>query len=154
MQDVFEDDSDVHVVMELCEGGALTEAANDGSLRDERDVARVIAAVLRFIAQVRRQLSALSVMRGVPAKGARPHRSGAARLSARLSRDILSAVQAALYIAEQWHARGVSALDCRIGRLQDRSSRRRRGGSVCHVAHHARFIAAPVDFWGKAAVQI
>jgi calcium-dependent protein kinase len=39
------------MVMELCEGPALTEAANTGSLRDERDVAVIVNAILRFIAQ-------------------------------------------------------------------------------------------------------
>ena len=51
LQDVFEDDSDVHIVMELCEGGSLTDMVNSGQLRDERDIARIISAVLRFIAQ-------------------------------------------------------------------------------------------------------
>ena len=48
---MFEDDSDVHIVMELCEGGSLTDMVNSGQLRDERDIARIISAVLRFIAQ-------------------------------------------------------------------------------------------------------
>lgn len=48
---MFEDDNDVHIVMELCEGGALTDAVNSGALSDERAIARIVAAVLRFIAQ-------------------------------------------------------------------------------------------------------
>jgi serine/threonine protein kinase len=48
---VFEDDNDVHIVMELCEGGALTDAINTGFLTDERSIARIVSAVLRFIAQ-------------------------------------------------------------------------------------------------------
>ena len=53
LQDVFEDESDVHIVMELCEGGSLTDMVNSGKLNQEPDIIRVVNAVLRFIAQVR-----------------------------------------------------------------------------------------------------
>jgi calcium-dependent protein kinase len=50
-QDVFEDDADVHIVMELCEGGCLTDRLNKGELGEEREVKRIVASILRFIAQ-------------------------------------------------------------------------------------------------------
>ena len=51
LQDVFEDERDVHIVMELCEGAALTDAVSAGRLADERDVAIIVSSILRFIAQ-------------------------------------------------------------------------------------------------------
>jgi serine/threonine protein kinase len=48
---VFEDDADVHIVMELCEGGALTDRVNKGEIRDEAEVRRIVGSILRFIAQ-------------------------------------------------------------------------------------------------------
>lgn len=51
LQDVFEDDRDVHIVMELCDGSALTDAVSAGRLSDERDVAIIVSSILRFIAQ-------------------------------------------------------------------------------------------------------
>jgi calcium-dependent protein kinase len=51
VQDVFEDDTDVHMVMELCEGPSLTDAVSAGQLVVEEDIAIVMASILRFIAQ-------------------------------------------------------------------------------------------------------
>ena len=51
MQDVFEDDTDVHMVMELCEGPSLTDAVSAGQLVHEQDIAIVMSSILRFIAQ-------------------------------------------------------------------------------------------------------
>lgn len=51
MQDVFEDDTDVHMVMELCEGSSLTDAVTAGQLVNEQDIAIVMSSILRFIAQ-------------------------------------------------------------------------------------------------------
>lgn len=51
LADVFEDERDVHIVMELCEGAALTDAVSAGRLADERDVAIIVSSILRFIAQ-------------------------------------------------------------------------------------------------------
>jgi calcium-dependent protein kinase len=48
---VFEDDTDVHMVMELCEGPSLTDAVAGGKLRNEQDIAIVLSSILRFIAQ-------------------------------------------------------------------------------------------------------
>lgn len=41
----------MHIVMELCEGPALTDAVSAGRLSDERDVAVIVSSILRFIAQ-------------------------------------------------------------------------------------------------------
>lgn len=51
MQDVFEDDTDVHMVMELCEGPSLTDSVSAGQLANEQDIAIVMSSILRFIAQ-------------------------------------------------------------------------------------------------------
>jgi hypothetical protein len=51
-QDVFEDDAAVHLVMELCEGGSVLDGLKDGEY-SERQVAHIMRAVVRFIAQVR-----------------------------------------------------------------------------------------------------
>ena len=37
--------------MELCEGGALTDRVNAGDITDEREISRIVASILRFIAQ-------------------------------------------------------------------------------------------------------
>lgn len=50
-QDVFEDDSNVHMVMELCSGGSILESIRSESPRTEADVADIVRCVLRFIAQ-------------------------------------------------------------------------------------------------------
>jgi calcium-dependent protein kinase len=49
-QDVFEDNENVHLVMELCSGGPILERVKAGKM-SERDVATIIRSVLRFIAQ-------------------------------------------------------------------------------------------------------
>jgi calcium-dependent protein kinase len=48
---VFEDNTDVHMVMELCEGPSLTDAIAAGRLINEQDIAIVMSSILRFIAQ-------------------------------------------------------------------------------------------------------
>eukprot|EP00884_Botryococcus_braunii_P020658 jgi/Botrbrau1/7276/Bobra.0318s0014.1 len=50
LKDVFEDDENVHLVMELCSGGPILERVKAGKM-SERDVATIIRSVLRFIAQ-------------------------------------------------------------------------------------------------------
>lgn len=50
LQDVFEDDTHVHLVMELCEGGGLMERLQGVKLTEAR-VARIIKSVLQFLAQ-------------------------------------------------------------------------------------------------------
>ena len=50
LQDAFEDDEHVYLVMELCEGGGLLDRIKAGTLR-ERDVARIMKSVLQFLAQ-------------------------------------------------------------------------------------------------------
>ncbi|KAI3434801.1 hypothetical protein D9Q98_002859 [Chlorella vulgaris] len=50
LQDVFEDDTAVHLVMELCEGGSVLDGLRDGEY-SERQVAHIMRAVVRFIAQ-------------------------------------------------------------------------------------------------------
>ncbi|KAL4446799.1 hypothetical protein ABPG77_008043 [Micractinium sp. CCAP 211/92] len=50
LQDVFEDDMAVHLVMELCEGGSVLDGLKDGEY-SERQVAHIMRAVVRFIAQ-------------------------------------------------------------------------------------------------------
>lgn len=49
-QDVFEDDESIHLVMELCAGGALLDRLKSGA-PTERYVASIVRSVLRFIAQ-------------------------------------------------------------------------------------------------------
>jgi len=51
LRDVFEDDSNVHMVMELCSGGSILESIRSESPRTEADVADIVRCVLRFIAQ-------------------------------------------------------------------------------------------------------
>lgn len=51
---MFEDDTATHLVMELCEGGSVLDGLKDGEY-SERQVAHIMRAVVRFIAQVRAQ---------------------------------------------------------------------------------------------------
>ena len=39
---MFEDDTDVHMVMELCEGASLTDAVTAGRLVQEQDIAMIM----------------------------------------------------------------------------------------------------------------
>ncbi|KAI8474838.1 MAG: kinase-like domain-containing protein [Monoraphidium minutum] len=48
--DVFEDDRDIHMVMELCTGGALLERVESRAY-SERYIAGLVRSILRFIAQ-------------------------------------------------------------------------------------------------------
>ncbi|KAK9813845.1 hypothetical protein WJX73_001529 [Symbiochloris irregularis] len=50
LRDCFEDDESIHLVMELCEGGALLDRIKQGA-PTERYIASIIRSVLRFIAQ-------------------------------------------------------------------------------------------------------
>lgn len=50
LKDVFEDDAAIHLVMELCEGGSVLDRLKDGEY-SERQVAHIMRAVLRFLAQ-------------------------------------------------------------------------------------------------------
>ena len=50
LQGVFEDDENIHLVMELCSGGGILDRMKDGTLTEAR-VADIIRSVLRFIAQ-------------------------------------------------------------------------------------------------------
>jgi calcium-dependent protein kinase len=50
LHDVFEDDVNVHMVMELCEGGALLERVESGRY-SERYISFLVRSILRFIAQ-------------------------------------------------------------------------------------------------------
>ena len=50
LHDVFEDDGSVHMVMELCEGGALLERVESRAY-SERYIAGLVRSILRFIAQ-------------------------------------------------------------------------------------------------------
>jgi len=50
LQDVFEDDESVHLVMELCEGGGILDRMKAGASTEAR-IAGIIRGVLRFIAQ-------------------------------------------------------------------------------------------------------
>jgi serine/threonine protein kinase len=49
-QDVFEDDENLHLVMELCEGGGILDRMKAGMFTEAR-IAGIIRGVLRFIAQ-------------------------------------------------------------------------------------------------------
>jgi serine/threonine protein kinase len=51
MQDVFEDDSNIHMVMELCTGGSILEHLKGGKPLSEAIVADMSRCILRFIAQ-------------------------------------------------------------------------------------------------------
>ncbi|CAG9461037.1 unnamed protein product [Pedinophyceae sp. YPF-701] len=50
LQDAFEDDHSIYLVMELCEGGGLLDRLKSGALR-EKDVSRIMKTVLQFLAQ-------------------------------------------------------------------------------------------------------
>jgi hypothetical protein len=50
LHDVFEDDVNIHMVMELCEGGALLERVESG-VYSEKYISRLVRSILRFIAQ-------------------------------------------------------------------------------------------------------
>ena len=50
MQGAFEDDENIHLVMELCAGGGILDRMKEGTLTEAR-VADIIRSVLRFIAQ-------------------------------------------------------------------------------------------------------
>eukprot|EP00879_Flechtneria_rotunda_P022176 GHRR01023399.1.p1 GENE.GHRR01023399.1~~GHRR01023399.1.p1 ORF type:complete len:224 (+),score=71.64 GHRR01023399.1:320-991(+) len=50
LHDVFEDDINVHMVMELCEGGALLERVETG-VYSEAYISRLVRSILRFVAQ-------------------------------------------------------------------------------------------------------
>lgn len=50
LHDVFEDDTNVHMVMELCEGGALLERV-ESKVYSEQYISRLVRSILRFIAQ-------------------------------------------------------------------------------------------------------
>lgn len=50
LKDVFEDDINVHLVMELCEGGALLERV-ESTAYSERYIAKLVRSILRFISQ-------------------------------------------------------------------------------------------------------
>ena len=50
LQGVFEDEENIHLVMELCSGGGILDRMKDGTLTEAR-VADIIRSVLRFIAQ-------------------------------------------------------------------------------------------------------
>ena len=49
-QDVFEDDENIHLVMDLCEGGGILDRMQAGQFTEAR-IAGIIRGVLRFIAQ-------------------------------------------------------------------------------------------------------
>ncbi|KAK9826177.1 hypothetical protein WJX81_003662 [Elliptochloris bilobata] len=50
LKDVFEDDENIHLVMELCEGGGILDRMKGGEFTEAR-IAAIIRGVLRFIAQ-------------------------------------------------------------------------------------------------------
>ncbi|CAL5222918.1 g5351 [Coccomyxa viridis] len=50
LKGVFEDDENIHLVMELCSGGGILDRMKDGTLTEAR-VADIMRSVLRFIAQ-------------------------------------------------------------------------------------------------------
>eukprot|EP00877_Chromochloris_zofingiensis_P003189 jgi/Chrzof1/12871/Cz07g10120.t1 len=50
LHDVFEVDTNVHMVMELCEGGALLERI-ESRVYSEKYIAKLVRSILRFIAQ-------------------------------------------------------------------------------------------------------
>ena len=49
-QGAFEDDGNVYLVMELCEGGSLLSRVAKGQ-ETERSIANIARSILRFIAQ-------------------------------------------------------------------------------------------------------
>lgn len=50
LHDVCEDDSSVHLIMELCEGGSVLDGLKEG-VYSERQIQSIMRSVLRFIAQ-------------------------------------------------------------------------------------------------------
>merc|ERR1719498_924536 len=50
LKDTFEDETDIHMVMELCKGGPLIQSMDVSQLSEKR-VAELIRSVLRFMAQ-------------------------------------------------------------------------------------------------------
>eukprot|EP00197_Chlamydomonas_leiostraca_P016234 CAMPEP_0202862620 /NCGR_PEP_ID=MMETSP1391-20130828/3593_1 /ASSEMBLY_ACC=CAM_ASM_000867 /TAXON_ID=1034604 /ORGANISM="Chlamydomonas leiostraca, Strain SAG 11-49" /LENGTH=572 /DNA_ID=CAMNT_0049542175 /DNA_START=227 /DNA_END=1946 /DNA_ORIENTATION=- len=50
LKDVFEDNDAIHLVMELCEGGALLERIDTGRY-SEKYIARLTRSILRFVSQ-------------------------------------------------------------------------------------------------------
>jgi len=50
VQEVFEDDRAVHLVMDLCEGGALLERVSSMQY-SEKYIARLSRSILRFVSQ-------------------------------------------------------------------------------------------------------
>ena len=50
LRDVFEDNENIHLVMELCTGGALLERIDKGQY-SEKYIARLVRSILRFISQ-------------------------------------------------------------------------------------------------------
>lgn len=50
LKDVFEDDEAVHLVMQLCEGGALLERI-ESKCYSERYIVQIVRSILRFISQ-------------------------------------------------------------------------------------------------------
>lgn len=58
LHDVFEDDVNVHMIMELCEGGALLERVESG-VYSEKYISRLVRSILRFIAQCHAKVSRL-----------------------------------------------------------------------------------------------
>jgi hypothetical protein len=65
MQDVFEDDSNIHMVMELCTGGSILEHLKGGKPLSEAIVADISRCILRFIAQCHTKCALLQVEYGV-----------------------------------------------------------------------------------------
>ncbi len=51
VQDAFEDDESVHLVMQLCEGGALFERI-ETKRYSEKYIVQIVRSILRFISQV------------------------------------------------------------------------------------------------------
>jgi calcium-dependent protein kinase len=64
LHDVFEDDVNVHMVMELCEGGALLERVESGRY-SERYISFLVRSILRFIAQCHAKVGACNYASGV-----------------------------------------------------------------------------------------
>ena len=50
MQDVFEDEQNVHLVMELCTGGGILDKIKQGSYT-ERRISQIMRSIIRFISQ-------------------------------------------------------------------------------------------------------
>ena len=56
LHDVFEDDINVHMVMELAEGGALLERV-ESKVYSEKYISQLVRSILRFIAQCHAKVS-------------------------------------------------------------------------------------------------